>query len=154
MTATKAALEWKIGDELWEQVEPLVPALPPRPKGGRPRMDNRRAFEAMLYVLRHNIHWKALPRELGAGSTVHDRFHEWAAQAFFEHLDAAGLTRHRDLADIEWERRAGDEVPEGAEPHLFETHFLPKREYRRRQRRIARPAAETQTNGVASTNGT
>lgn len=68
---------WKVNDELWEKVEPLIPPAPSHVRGGRPRMDGRRAFEAILYVLRTGIQWNALPWELGASSTVHGRFQEW-----------------------------------------------------------------------------
>ena len=35
--------------------------------------------------------WKALPRTLGAPSTIHDRFREWRAVGVFERLWRAGL---------------------------------------------------------------
>jgi transposase len=56
---------WEVSDELWEQVAPLIPAAPSHAKGGRPRLSDRRAFEAIVYVLRTGIQWNALPRELG-----------------------------------------------------------------------------------------
>ena len=68
---------WEVSDEVWERVRPLIPAAPSHAKGGRRRMDDRKAFEAIVYVLRTGIQWNALPRELGASSTVHDRFQEW-----------------------------------------------------------------------------
>jgi len=46
-------------------------------------MDDRQAFEAIIYVLRTAIQWNALPRELGASSTVHDRFQEWEQAGLF-----------------------------------------------------------------------
>ena len=49
-------------------------------------MDDRKAFAAIVYVLRTGIQWNALPRELGASSTVHDRFQEWERAGFFEEL--------------------------------------------------------------------
>lgn len=62
---------------MWTQIEPLLPVEPPKPKGGRPRNDNRKMMNAIFYVLRTGIQWKALPRSLGAGSSAHDRFQEW-----------------------------------------------------------------------------
>jgi len=38
----------------------------------RPRLSDRKAFEAIVYVLRTGIQWDALPRELGASSTKWD----------------------------------------------------------------------------------
>ena len=33
-----------VSDELWEIVEPLLPEEPPKPEGGRPRIDDRAAL--------------------------------------------------------------------------------------------------------------
>src|SRR5258708_40028940 len=68
---------WEVSDAWWEQVRPLIPPAPSHAKGGRRRMEDRKAFEAIVYVLRTGIQWTALPRELGASSTVHERFQEW-----------------------------------------------------------------------------
>lgn len=55
---------WTVSDEFWRKVEPLVPEAPSHEGGARPRMPDRQAFEAMVYVLRTGIQWSALPREL------------------------------------------------------------------------------------------
>ena len=99
---------WEVSDEVWEQVSPLVPAAPSHAKGGRPRLSDRRAFEAIIYVLRTGIQWNALPRELGASSTIHDRFQQWERAGFFKALWQAGLTVYDDLAGIQWEWQAMD----------------------------------------------
>jgi len=67
---------WTVSDEFWEKVEPLVPPAPSHTEGGRTRMDDRQAFAAIVYVLRTGIQWNALPKELGASSTVHHSFQE------------------------------------------------------------------------------
>ena len=77
MTRPSTDDAWRLPDALWERLEPLLPPAPPKPPGGRPRMANRQAMEAMLYVLRTGCQWKRLPRSVGAASTVHDRFQEW-----------------------------------------------------------------------------
>ena len=82
---------WTVSDEFWEKVEPLIPPAPSHVRGGRTRMDDRKAFAAMIYVLRTGIQWNALPREMGASSTVHDRYQEWERAGFFEELWRAGL---------------------------------------------------------------
>jgi putative transposase len=86
----------------------LIPAAPSHAKGGRTRMDDRDAFAAMIYVLRTGIQWNALPRELGASSTVHDRYQEWERAGFFEELWRAGLAEYDELEGIEWEWQAID----------------------------------------------
>lgn len=99
---------WEVTDELWEQVHPLIPPAPSHAKGGRPRMPDRAAFAAIIYVLRTGIQWNALPRELGASSTVHDRFQEWEAVGFFKALWQAGLSEYDELIGIQWEWQAVD----------------------------------------------
>src|SRR5258708_10501424 len=99
---------WKVSDVFWEHVKPLLPTAPSHAKGGRPRMDDRRAFEAIIYVLRTGIQWNALPRELGASLTVHDRFQEWEQAGLFKTLWQAGLQTYDELAGIQWEWQAVD----------------------------------------------
>ena len=59
-------------------------------------MDGRKAFAAIVSVLRTGIQWNALPRELGASSTVHDRFQAWERTGFFEELWGGARRIRRD----------------------------------------------------------
>ena len=43
-------------------------------------------MSAILYVLRTGCQWNALPRSLGASSTVHDRFQEWRFAGVFKRM--------------------------------------------------------------------
>jgi putative transposase len=101
---------WKVSEEFWEKVRPLIPPAPSHAKGGRTRMDDRDAFAAMIYVLRTGIQWNALPRQMGASSTVHDRYQEWERAGFFEELWRVGLAEYEELEGIEWEWQALDGV--------------------------------------------
>lgn len=47
---------WEVSEEWWEKVKPLIPPAPLHAKGGRPRMEDRKAFAAIIYVLRTGIH--------------------------------------------------------------------------------------------------
>ena len=68
-----------VSDKLWEHIGPLLPKLEPSPKGGRPRVSDRRALAGVIFVLKTGIPWQALPREMncGSGSTCWRRFSEW-----------------------------------------------------------------------------
>ena len=93
-----ADVQYQITDELWARIAPLLPPGKPKKKPGRPRMDDRKAMAAVLYVLRTRCPWKALPRSIGAGSTVYDRFREWRQAHVFERMQQNGLFGYRELA--------------------------------------------------------
>ncbi len=71
-------------------------------------MDDRQAMTAIAYVLRTGCQWKALPRSLGAASTVHDRFQAWREARVFARLWQAGLLLYEELKGLEWEWQAMD----------------------------------------------
>lgn len=102
--------EYQIPDELWERIEPLLPPPKPKKKLGRPRMDDRQAMAAIFYVLRTGCQWKALPRSLGAPSTVHDRFQEWRDAEVFQRLWQAGVIEYDEANGLDWEWQAMDGV--------------------------------------------
>jgi len=68
-----------VSDELWNQIESLLPKHPPDPRGGAPRKPDRPCLEGIVHVLRTGTQWQRLPRcELWpSGSTCWRRFTEW-----------------------------------------------------------------------------
>ena len=87
-------------DELWHEIEPLLPPPPPpSPKGGRPPADHRSALRGILFVLRSGIPWQMLPQELGCGSgmTCWRRVRDWQQAGVWDliHFSLAGLARTR-----------------------------------------------------------
>ena len=76
---------WTVSDDLWDKVEPLIPVrhreagrkYQRRAGAGRKPMSARQVFSAIVYVLRTGIQWKALPREFGSASAVHQHFQNW-----------------------------------------------------------------------------
>ena len=118
--------KWRIPDELWERIEPLLPLPKSKPKGGRPRMADRPAMDAIFYVLRTGCQWKALPRTLGASSTVHDRFQEWQQAKLFGRLWKDGLLEYDQLKGLDWEWQAMDgamtKAPLGGKRYRAQSH--------------------------------
>ena len=47
-----------LSDELWERIEPWLPAERAKPKGGRPRVSNRQALTGILFVRRTGCPWE------------------------------------------------------------------------------------------------
>jgi len=49
---------WRLADEVWEQIEPLLPPRKPHPLGcHNPRVADRDAMNAILFVLRTGCQW-------------------------------------------------------------------------------------------------
>jgi len=99
---------WEVDDALWKRVRPLVPPAPSRAKGGRPRVDDRRVFAAIVYVLRTGAQWNAIPKELCSSSVAHARFQEWEQAGFFRKLWKAGLMEYDEVRGIDWEWQSVD----------------------------------------------
>ncbi len=96
---------YQISDELWEQMKPLLPPKISGSSGGRPRMDDRKAMEAIFYVFRTGCGWKDLPRSLGAPSTVRRRFQQWREAGVFQRLWRAGILTYDELRALFWHGR-------------------------------------------------
>ena len=97
-----------VTDELWETIEPLLPPEPPKPQGGRPRIDDRAALTGIVFVLKSGIPWEMLPQEMGCGSgmTCWRRLREWQEAGVWERLHLALLDRLGEADLIDWERLA------------------------------------------------
>lgn len=54
-------------------------------------MDDRQAFNAILYICSTGCAWKSLPKEFGASSTVHDRFQYWRQCGLIFRLRQMGI---------------------------------------------------------------
>jgi transposase len=108
MSVPEVNAKYQIPDELWERLQPLLPVERPKPKGGRLRMDDRKALDAIFYILCTGCQWDALPRSIGASSTVHDRFVSWREQGVFQRFWQAGLVEYAQEIGIDWEWNAMD----------------------------------------------
>ena len=97
-------------EELWKRIEPLMPAHPARPKGGRRRLDDRKVLTGIVFVLKTGIQWEDLPRELGCGSgmTCWRRLRDWTLAGVWLFILAH---LHQELGEagrINWKRAALD----------------------------------------------
>src|SRR6266540_2756246 len=85
--------DWCIPDALWERIEPLLPPRKPHPlRCHRSRVDDRKAMDAIFFVLRTGCQWGALnPTDICSSSSAHRRFQEWAEAGVFLALWKSGL---------------------------------------------------------------
>jgi transposase len=135
-----------VSDELWQIVEPLLPPEPPKPKGGRPRVDNRAALTGIVFVLKSGIPWEMLPKEMGcgSGSTCWRRLRDWQEAGVWEELHWLLLDRLGEADRIDWERASLDSASVPAKRGANK----PERIRRIRERR-ARSAMLFRTEGAS-----
>jgi len=100
-----------VSDAFWSLFAPLLPSRPPRPKGGRPPVEDRAALTGILFVLKSGIPWEMLPQEMGCGSgmTCWRRLRDWQEAGVwqaFHHLllDRLGRDRLGRAGLIDWSR--------------------------------------------------
>ena len=98
-----------VSDDLWAVIEPLLPVEPPKPKGGRPRCDDRAALAGIIFVLRSGIPWEMLPRELGcSGMTCWQRLRDGHGAGVWADLHRVLLERLADAGHLDWSRASLD----------------------------------------------
>lgn len=104
--------KWRIPDELWAKIESLLPppGAKPHPLGcHRSRVDNRRAMDAIFFVLRTGCQWNALNATgICSSSSAHRRFQEWTGAGVFRKLWALGLKDYDALKGLEWSWQSMD----------------------------------------------
>src|SRR5512135_2484575 len=77
--------------------------------GHNPRVDDRRAMDAIFLVLRTGCQWGALDATgICSHSSAHRRFQEWIAAGVFARVWPAGLEEYDRLEGIDWQWLAMD----------------------------------------------
>jgi transposase len=94
-----------VTDDLWELVEPLLPKHPPRPKGGKPPVDDRVCLTGILFVLKTGIPWEDFPCEMGCcGMTLWNRLNAWRKAGVWQRLHELLLAKLRAAGEIDFAR--------------------------------------------------
>jgi transposase len=99
-----------MSDELWEFIQPL---LPPRAKEGKPRADDRRTIDAILFVLKTGIPWNDLPEEYGDDVTAWRRLRDWDEKGVWKRIMDALISRGYsiDVLDMDALSVDSDTIP-------------------------------------------
>ena len=111
----------RIPDVLGERIEPLLPPRPPhRLRGHNPRVPDRKARVAIVFVRRTGCPWKALNGSgICSSSAAHRRFPQWTSAGVLvprwaEGLEASDAWKGRDWES--WAREgARTKAPRGGE---------------------------------------
>ena len=115
---------WRIPDVLWERIVPLLPVRKPHPLGcHRPRVDDRRAMDAIFFVLRTGCQWNALNATgICSSSSAHRRFQEWVEADRVIQFSVRELTEHGSGAIKRFDPRGGS--PGKARPHTSQNALV------------------------------
>ena len=78
----------ELSDEEWEAAQPFIP---PRARTGRPRLDDRRLLDGILWVLELDAPWREAPERYGNWRTVWQWYRKLKETGRWEHiLEALG----------------------------------------------------------------
>src|SRR5829696_4145542 len=89
-------------DGLWDVLEPLLPEPPVR-WIGRPRVEDRVAFTAIIFVLITGLPWRFVPQEVGcSGVTAWRRLRDWQATGVWARLHRELLGRLNATGQLDW----------------------------------------------------
>lgn len=99
----------KISEELWTEIERLLPVRTKRHPQGRPPVPDLVVFRGILFVLQTGCQWKALDQtDICSGSTAHRRFQEWVEAGVFRSLWEHGLHEYDELVGLDWDWQSMD----------------------------------------------
>ena len=89
----------ELTDEQWKLIAPHLPAAK---RMGRPRADDRRTLEGILWVLRTGARWQDLPLEFGSPTTCWRRLRAWEETGAWETLWRAILASLEAQQKVDW----------------------------------------------------
>jgi len=89
-------------DAQWAKLQPLLPKRLQRPRGGRPRADDRKVLEGILWMLRRGAHWQDLPEEFPSLSTCWRRLLDWEGQEIWLEIWRAFLGELNERQQLKW----------------------------------------------------
>lgn len=101
---------WRCPDALWEKVALVLDELDPPAGTGRKRVDQRKAFDGLIYQLRTGCQWNALPREFGDDSSVHRTMQRWVAKEVLPLIWSLLVAECEGLGGVDFAWQAADGV--------------------------------------------
>lgn len=102
---------WRVSDDLWSRIQPILHQMDPPAPTGRPRADARAVFDALIYRGRSGLQWNQLPPAFPGGdpfpddSTVHRTMQRWQTRGVLEAIWAVLVAECEELGGVcfEWQ---------------------------------------------------
>jgi transposase len=89
-----------LSDEQWAVLEPLIAKQ--KAGRGRPRAEDRRTLNGIIFVLKTGCAWEDMPREYGAHVTCWRRLNRWSEDGTWERVWRALLGQLDSQGKLEW----------------------------------------------------
>jgi putative transposase len=99
---------WRVPDELWKRIEPIIAEFDPPKHTGRKRIDPRAALDAIIFRMRTGCQWNHLPKEFPDDSSVHRTFQRWIELGLLDKIWAALVDSCDELGAVHWQWQAAD----------------------------------------------
>jgi transposase len=72
-----------VTDNQWKIIEHCLP----KPKStGRPSLNSRKVFNAILFILESGTKWRYIPKEYGNWNSIYHKFRKWIEAGVFEEI--------------------------------------------------------------------
>ncbi|WP_407940895.1 IS5 family transposase [Nonomuraea antri] len=88
----------ELSDEEWERLRPFLPAA----RLGRPREDDRRVLNGIVWKIRTGVAWRDVPPRYGSWQSLYTRFRRWALDGTFTAMLQAVQAQADARGDIDW----------------------------------------------------
>ena len=99
---------WRVPDELWKIIKPILDELDPPAATGRKRTNQRSALDGIIYQMRTGCQWNVLPKEFGDDSSVHRTFQRWIHKGVLDRIWAVLVEQCDELGSVDWQWQAAD----------------------------------------------
>ena len=99
---------WNADDRLWKEVEAVLTELDPPARFGPDRIDQRKAFDGVIYRMRSGVQWNYLPKEYGDDSSVHRTFQRWVKRGVLDRLWGLLVKACEELGGVDWQWQSAD----------------------------------------------
>jgi putative transposase len=99
---------WEIPDDLWERIQAILAECDPPKPNGRPRIDQRSALNAIVFVMRSGCQWNHLPQEFPDDSSVHRTFQRWIQKGVLDRIWAVLVEQCEELGGVDWRWQSAD----------------------------------------------
>lgn len=94
-------MDTELSDDQWKLI---VSVIPKQGRMGRPRADDRRTLNGILWVLRTGSRWEDMPKQFGVATTCWRRLRRWEEQGVWTRLWQTMLQTLDSRGQLEWSR--------------------------------------------------